>query len=265
MLIDAHLHILEKDGFVADMIGQMDRLSVEKGLVLALPSEWVFLGAHCGGNDVVLQAVRQHADRLIGAVYLDLRRPDAVDTLKRYADAGFRAVKLHPTEGYYVDQPQFNPIYEEIQKIKLPIVVHCGLTNIPHTDPRQTTHSKYADPLTLDGVLRLFPGINWIIAHMGWPFYDVVWGLVQYNDNVYMDLSGPQAPINGLDRIQREGFGYTCGVDLFERMIWGSDGIDTELYLNMARDKLSQLTDPATVRRIFGGNIAHLLGLEDSS
>ena len=94
---------------------------------------------------------------------------------------------------------------------------------------------------------------------------NVVWGLVQYNDNVYMDLSGPQAPINGLDRIQREGFGYTCGVDLFERMIWGSDGIDTELYLNMARDKLSQLTDPATVRRIFGGNIAHLLGLEDSS
>ena len=262
MLIDAHLHILAKDGFVEGMIQQMDDLGVDKGLVLALPDAWVFLGARCGGNDDVLAAVKQFPDRLIGAVYLDPRDAGVLDTLRRYVDQGFRAVKVHPTVGFYMDDPVCMGVYEEIQKLHLPIVLHAGLTNIPYVDAGRTTNSKFADPIRLDGVIRLFRQINWIVAHMGWPFFEVVWGLVQFNDNVYMDLSGPHAPVNGLDKIAREGAGYTCDVDLFERMIWGSDGIETERFFNMIHSKLTDLNQQRHIPAIFGGNIARLLRLE---
>ena len=261
MLIDAHLHILAKDGFVLAMIQQMDVLQEEKGLVLALPDDWIFMGARCGGNDDVLNAVKQFPDRLIGGVYLDPRDPDVLDTLRRYVDHGFRAVKVHPTVGFYMDDPICLPVYEEIQKLRLPIVLHAGLTNVPYVDTRKTTNSKFANPIYIDGVIRLFPQINWIIAHMGWPFFETVWGLVQYNDNVYMDLSGPHAPMNGLDKIAREGLGFTCDVDLFERMIWGSDGIETERFFNMIHTKLTRMNQDRHIPTIFGGTIARLLGL----
>ena len=261
MQIDSHLHVLFKDSFVREMIEQMDSLGIEKGLVLALPNDWVFMNARCGGNEDVLKAVKDYPDRLIGAVYLDPRKSDVLDTLRRYADEGFQAAKFHSTEGFYMDDPMCFPVYEELQKLGFPIVFHAGLTNMPYMDSRKTTNSKFSNPIYIDGVIRLFPQINWIVAHMGWPFFETVWGLVQFNDNVYMDLSGPHAPINGLDKIAREGFGFTCDVDLFGRMMWGSDGIETERFYNMVRSKLTKMGQEDNIPDIFGGNIARLLGL----
>jgi len=263
MLIDGHLHILQRDGYVKELLNQMDDLGIQRGVLLGLPTEWAFMGSLCGGNEHVRRAVQQNPDRFIGGVYLDPRDPDSVDTLHRYADAGFRTAKLHPTAGFFLDDSSCFRLYEELDKMGWPVTVHCGLTNVPYADGSgRTTHSKYAHPIYLDGVVRLFPRIKWIVAHMGWPFFDVVWGLVQFNDNVYMDLSGPHAQINGFEKIRREGFGFTCDVDLFGRMIWGSDGIETLRFFHQTRDTLQRLRADR-IRDVFGQTMAALLGMAE--
>ena len=261
MLIDAHLHLLLAEGFAGGLIEQMDSTGIEKGLVMALPNEWVFMGSRCGGNEDVLKAVKEFGDRFIGGVYLDPREPDVLDTLHRYADEGFRAAKFHPTAGFYMDEPKFFPVYQELEKLGWPVTVHAGLTNIPYADSSKTTHSKFADPIYLDGVIRLFPKINWIIAHMGWPFFETTWGLAKFNENVYMDLSGPLAQINGLDKIAREGLGFDCGVDVFDRMVWGSDGVEIEEAFNRTQSKIIDMGRHEKIPSIFGQKITELLGL----
>ena len=263
MLIDAHYHLLINDGYISDAIKEMDELGIEKTVITGLPGEWMFMGCMCGTNEDVLKVVKSHPDRFVGSVYLDPRQKDVLDTLHRYADESFKAAKFHSTVGYYMDNPEYFPVYEELNNMGWPATVHCGLTNLPYANqPERTTDSKFADPIYLDGVLRLFPKINWVIAHMGWPYFDIVWGLVQFNENVYMDLSGPYPPINGLDRIRREGFGFTCDVDMFSRMIWGSDGIDTGKYFKIARKKLIELGQEKNIEAIFGGTMVSLLGLK---
>ena len=105
MVIDGHFHILQRDGFVDDTLREMDALGIDRTLLLALPQDqWMFMGCVCGGNREVREAVQQHPDRFIGSVYLDPREPDAIDTLHRHQDAGFRAAKFHPVAGYFISR-----------------------------------------------------------------------------------------------------------------------------------------------------------------
>jgi predicted TIM-barrel fold metal-dependent hydrolase len=262
MVIDAHMHLLASDGYAKSIVNTMDLLDIEYSLILGLSPEFTFLGQRCCGNDEVLKAVKEFPDRLIGGVSIDPRRPDAIDTLHCYADQGFKAAKFFPPIGFYMDEPQFFPLYAQIEKLGWPVTVHCGLTNIPYTGSiYKTTHSKYSDPIRLDSVVRHFPKINWIIAHMGWPHFETVWGQVQFNQNVYMDISGPHAQTNGLDKIQREGFGFTCGVNLFEKMLWGSDCIDTQYYFSRTQHKLTVMGHKEQIPAIFGKTASRLLGL----
>ena len=260
MLIDAHLHVHLYEGMVEGIIKGMDSLGIEKGLMLGATRE-IFFRAECGNNEDVLKVVKKFRDRFIGGVYLDPRDPNAIDILHRYIDQGFLCAKFLPFVGYYMDKPEFFPLYEEMNKLGLPAVVHCGLTNVPFSNRNdKTTHSKYCDPIYLDGIVRLFPKVNWIIAHMAWPFFDVAWGLAQFNDNVYLDLSGPHAPVNGLRRLEREGQGFTCDVDLFSKMVWGSDTIDAPLYFNYVKDLMIRVGKKDMMPAVFGGTIEGLLG-----
>jgi len=97
---------------------------------------------------------------------------------------------------------------------------------------------------------------------MAHPWYDMAWGLADFNENVYLDLSGPHAQVNGLNKIEREGFGFLIpGVDLYARMIWGSDNIDTVGFFERTRQRLMQLGCEKYLEGIFGNTIARLLNL----
>ena len=265
MIIDGHFHILKRDGFVAETLREMDELGIDKTLLLGLPQDqWMFMGSVCGGNREVHEAFREHPDRFEASVYLDPREPDAIETLHRYRDAGFRGAKFHPVAGYFMDDPLYFPLYQELDELGWPATVHCGLTNIPYIDGSgRTTHSKHGDPIYLDGVVRRFPNVTWIIAHMAWPWFELAWGLVQFNQNVYMDLSGPLTQTNGLRKIEREGFGWTIpGVNLYERMIWGSDNIDTAKFFHSTRESLDRIGQKELLPSIFGGTIEQLLQIQ---
>jgi len=102
MLIDFHYHCADQPGAVDDLLADMDASGVERTLLMGGPvgAWWDYKACGFAPNDRVAAAVRAHADRLLGNLYLDPRDPDCRDTLRRHLDLGFRAVKLFPPAGF---------------------------------------------------------------------------------------------------------------------------------------------------------------------
>jgi hypothetical protein len=196
MLIDFHYHLAAAPNAEGELIADMDRSGVDVTNLFGGPVDafWEYRNCSFAENSAVLAAVRRHPGRLVGSVFLDPRERDAVDTFERYADLGFRGVKMFPASGYYPDDERFFPLYEKIEAAGLPLLFHAGQTNIKAVgaDPamRRATSSKYGLPINFDGLARLFPKMTIVLAHMGYPHFIEAWSMAHANPNVYLDISG---------------------------------------------------------------------------
>lgn len=229
MKIDAHYHLANTETAVDDLLRDMDKAGLDLTLLMGGPENgfWEFKKCGFAKNEAVLQAVKDHPDRLIGNVYLDPRESTAVDTFKRYMDAGFKCVKMFPPVGFYPDEERFFPLYEKIEQENVPILFHAGQTNIKliSNDPqkREATNSKYGNPMNFDMISRLFPGIPIILAHMGYPYYTEAWSVAHANQNVYLDIAGSGPWIEGIPLVYNALGGQNYIPIDFKRVIWGSD------------------------------------------
>ncbi len=266
MRIDFHQHYLIREGYIDDMLRMMDSLQIDLCVLHPLGNrEIMFMGHAIGGNDDALTAATAHPDRILGSVYVDPRQADALGTIRKYHEAGFVCAKMHPTVGFYPDEERFQPVFAELEARKLPVLMHCGLTNLPYADGSgRITESKYAHPVYLDGVLRRFAGLKIVIAHMAWPYFPDAWGLATFNENAYLDIAGPHAVANGLKMHEVLGFGFDCGVDLFTKMIWGSDTITPVEHFHKTDKYLTQIGRSDVRDRVFGETAAELLGFTPS-
>ena len=230
MIVDFHQHLLLAEGWVDRMLETMDQVGIARSIIHPLGELNIqILGSVIGDNESVFKVVEEHPDRLLASVYLDPLQKDVVEVLSRYHDRGAVCVKIHPTVGYYPDDRICFPLYEEIEKRGLAILSHTGITNIPYTaGTGKVTQSKYAMPIYFDGPARMFPGIRFVLAHMGWPYFREALALAKFNSNIYLDLAGPLTIDEGLALHEREGFGWEIPdePDLWEKIIWGSDGMD---------------------------------------
>ncbi|HWH77163.1 MAG TPA: amidohydrolase family protein [Candidatus Binatus sp.] len=78
-------------------------------------------------NDVLVQRIAPHKDRLMGVTALSLKNIEAsVKEIERTAAEGFRAVLLYPhVDGeMLVDTPVMEPIFKKISELDLPIFLH---------------------------------------------------------------------------------------------------------------------------------------------
>ena len=232
MKIDFHYHHADRENFIEDLLAGMDRAEIDKTVLLSGSPDHrsiITLTAHRGNEDT-LRVMKQYPDRIIGAIYLDPRKPDTLDTFERYAQAGLRCVKMFPPAGFYPDDERFYPLYEKIQEYRMPVLFHTGLTNTGYRGVYgKVMSSKYSHPLNMDILLRLFPDIPFVFAHMGYPHYFETWAMAKVNSNVYLDISGA-----GCEWMRAAPFVYNslrmaeyCPVD-FKRVVWGSDNILTQ-------------------------------------
>ena len=262
MIIDAHLHFLKRDGFLHDLLRDMDAAGVEKSILAALPPLG-FLNAVTGGNDDVLAAAETHPDRLIAFGYVDPRDTDAPDAIARLADRGVRGFKLFPPVGYRVDDALFAPVFDAIAETKLPVLIHCGQTNLdwadaPHTRP---VNSALAHPSFVDQLTRLHPDTTFIIAHMGFPHLMEAWVLAMANPNVILDLAGgPGWPWPWVDVYNH--LGRPVPID-WKRVWWGTDNcMPPAESLPFARQRLAEAGCPEhDLPSITGDCAANLLKL----
>jgi len=106
--------------------------------------------------------------------------------LTRQLDLGAAALKLHPVHGgFRMDDPALFPAFEVLAQRGVPLVVHCGTSTFPGS------MNELADPVYLQPLLRLFPGLNVVLAHggRGW-WWDAAAFMAMSNPNVWIELSG---------------------------------------------------------------------------
>jgi hypothetical protein len=140
-------------------------------------------------NDALAEACARHPTRYRGFAHLPLLSPEAAaDELRRTAaQLGFHGVLVNgATDGRFLDDPRFEPVLAEAEKLDLPIYLHPGI-------PTQPVRAAYYDNLpgnfgftlalsawgwhadtaihtlrlVLSGALDRHPGLKFVIGHMG--------------------------------------------------------------------------------------------------
>ncbi|HCG36032.1 MAG TPA: hypothetical protein DER23_06785 [Clostridiales bacterium] len=176
--------------------------------------------------------------------------PNLEEEAKRIKAAGMKGVKIHPDyQGYYLNDPIWYPIFELCAALDLPVITHAGFDpifpDVIHATPAHTGH-----------VLKNFPHLTFIVAHMGGIgcFDETAETLGGRYENLYFDtafIRGNASQDQLLNLIRRHGS---------DRIVFGSDypwdGCGNEVKLIQALPLPEEEKE-----KILGGNAKRLLNL----
>lgn len=163
-IIDIHTHIDVNDPHMDEYIRSMDRHQVEAALVMATPRL-----AGIRGNEAVERVVRRHRGRLYGGVHVDLREPGrtSIRLVRKYADAGFKCVKLFPNLGFDPNDEKHEPFWQAVEDLGLMVLSHCGWLMPDRDRPKLRMSSLTATPFHFEVPARRHPKTNFLFAHFG--------------------------------------------------------------------------------------------------
>ncbi|GAB4330595.1 MAG: hypothetical protein Kow0099_01310 [Candidatus Abyssubacteria bacterium] len=137
-------------------------------------------------NRIFGELVRRHGKRLAHLVGIDPRRKDAVAQVERgVIEDGARGVKLHPTAGYYPDDPVCYPLYRKAQELGVAVLFHTGTQPAP-------MKAKYSRPVFVESVAADFPDLKIVMAHVAHCWWEEAVALAGTKWNLYVDFSGWQ-------------------------------------------------------------------------
>ena len=151
-------------------------------------------------NDRLAEAIARHPARFAGFAALPTVTPDAAaDELERCVrDLGFKGAMIHGlTNGKFIDEKQFWPIFERAAALGVPIYLH---PSFPHPQVMEAYYSDYAKDfpqviraawgytvetatqairLVLSGVFEAHPKLQIVLGHMGETLPFVLWRINQ--------------------------------------------------------------------------------------
>ncbi|AFA74729.1 putative amidohydrolase [Gordonia polyisoprenivorans VH2] len=162
--------------------------------------------------------------------------------------AGTRVFKCHIQVGAFSPlDPLLDGVWSQIADAQVPVIIHCGSGPAPGT---------YTGPEPIARLLRRFPSLPLIIAHMGTPEYEQFLGLAERFENVrldttmsFTDFSEADAPYPPELRPRLADLGpkilfgsdfpnipyaYTHALDAIVRLDLGDDWVRGVLYRNAA-------------------------------
>lgn len=235
---------------------ELDRHGISKGVFI-----------HFGKDGKELEGfVRFAPDRFIGFIGLDPLDPESPLLLERHVkEKGFRGLKLYPlTQRFHTYDEKVYPIYEKANALGIPILIHMGITIAYNADLR------YANPTDLQPVARDFPDLKIIIAHFGAGYLQESLLLCYHCANIYFDTSSSNIWMKYLPYpiTLKEVFQKFLDHAGPERILFGTDsssfprGYRRDL-LDLHLATLMELKIPEEdIRKIMGGNIARLTGIE---
>ena len=109
----------------------------------------------------------------------------SLDKLKRLLKGGAAGIKIYPGYTPFTsDDKVYDPVYKLAGELGKTVVVHSGGTF------SERAFLKHSRPLHTDRAAVRFRGVNFLLAHMGWPWVLEATEIAYKNGNVYMDLSG---------------------------------------------------------------------------
>ena len=171
------------------------------------------------GNDFMAGLAGNYPGTLMGFGSADPHADDAAEEIARAADLGLLGLKFHPTmQAFDPGDERFYPLWERCQERNLVLLFHTGTCGIGAGTPGAGgTKIRYSHPGFLDSVAADFPGITWIAAHFGWPWFLECLAIALHKSNVWIELSG-WAPKYLPAEVVRE-----AGKRLNRQTLFGSD------------------------------------------
>lgn len=153
------------------IIGAMDASGIDMAMVCSL--------AQRIENDFIIGLQDAHPDRLIGFGQVMPQADDAIDEIRRLAEAGIRGLKLHPSmHGYHVaDHGLLDPVYRECAKHGMVVIINA-------------LDDAFVAPLAIEEIAKGHPDVPTIIAHMG-----AVWNVpeaiivAERNEHIFLETS----------------------------------------------------------------------------
>lgn len=236
---------------VAQEYGDRDVL----GVVLDWDDESV-TGRGWMGNDWLASLSERFPGVLMGFGSVDPWKPDAREEMTRVRDLGMKGLKFHPTmQRFHPADERHYPLWSRAQDLGLVCLFHTGTCGIGAGTPGAGgTKIRYSHPGFLDDLGADFPGVTWIAAHFGFPWFQEGLALALHKSNVWIELSG-WAPKYLPAEVKRE-----IGRRLNAQTVFGSDYPFIPLDRWFSEFDELGLSEDAK-RAILVGNASRLLGL----
>lgn len=261
LVIDFHAHYPKGvPDFPRGLVAGMDELGIDR---VCLFSAGDALGH--ASNAEILAGAKSSGGRIIAFALIELGTdtPETVDACVR---AGFRGFKItNPRSGY--DDPRYFPIFQRMEQSGLPLLAHTGILMRFPQPPGMIVNSDWMRPIRLDAVLRSFPKLNIVGAHLGVPWHEEAAAMARMHPNYYVDLSGSNVNEGGWRGNKDAAFfrHLLFWEGAWDKVLFGTDILELS-ELKPAKKIHDRIIDsvqlPAeTVRKIYGGTAARLLGL----
>lgn len=143
-------------------------------------------------NDFLARQIQRHPTRYAGFAHLPLQDVDAaVRELSRCVhELGFEGAMVHGhSQGHYLDEPSFYPLWECVQDLEVPVYLHpCDPYQLPHcygghpellgaTWSWTVETATHALRMVFGGTFDRFPKVKLILGHLGESLPYLLWRL----------------------------------------------------------------------------------------
>jgi uncharacterized protein len=222
------------------------------------------------GFDATRKAAEEFKDVVIPYGRINVDEPAALEQINRFADGGFRGVKMHSPRLNW-DDPHYFHLYERLQQRKLVALFHTGIGS--HTDRPQYTSMMRMRPGYLDTLTRAFPELYIQGAHLGNPWYDEAAEAARWGPRLHFDITGSTLlkKANNLASIREylwwqgpSQHSSPHAVYAFEKLVFGTDEAPEQVDNMLGRYEamLEACAVPEESRKkIFGLTMAKILGI----
>ena len=238
VIVDSHTHLGDFPGFnvrldAPGLIRLMDENNIDHSVLFSLP------------NELTLDAVKDHPDRLTGLVWVNPNDGEiALDLIREaHVEWGFRGVKLHPLlDSYLPDSEAVHPVMELAARYNMPALFHCG-------------HPPWSLPWHFGNLAEAFPEVPIILGHMGHGHIVYINGAIEVarkHDNVYLETSG--MPMHTKIKEAADLVGP-------DRVMYGSDAPFGHPAFELKKVEVSGLSGEE-MEKVLGQNAMNLYGLD---
>ncbi len=165
------------DGRLSSLLASMDKNGIEKSVVCSIatrPSQF---------DSILSWSKKIRTERIIPFPSLHPDDTNFKERLSIIKAEGFQGIKLHPYyQDFDIDEVRLFPIYEEIIKNNLLVVMHTGFD---FAFPR----IRKADPCKILKIKELFPELRLVTTHLGsWDDWEEVEKYL-IGKEIYMEIS----------------------------------------------------------------------------
>ena len=179
-IVDAHVHLGEGHHLSLDVKSLLEQLDEARvGRAIVCPVDHYLAVHNREGNDLILAAVRQHGDRLLGMASANPWFGDAAaDEVRRALGAGLCGLIVHSVyQGFRLSDHLVDPLLEQAASADVPVYAHTGTAGL-------------AEPFHVAELARRFPSVRFIMGHGGSSDYgeDAVRAL-EFVPNLWLETS----------------------------------------------------------------------------